>query len=174
MGLDLSLLPPSIRPNPRALRAILLRFDRDEVEEAARFSLRGYSRIVLFRTRALELVLGCWLPGQASPIHDHGGSCGATLMLDGHLTEERFCLERGAARLGRRRVHGPGEVFLEGRETIHRVRNDSGRRALSLHLYAPPLAGLRTFVEARTARAGARAAPAGGRWRPSALRHSFH
>src|SRR5690349_8054593 len=47
------------------------------------FDPNGYFRKRLFRDRDWEMLMLCWLPGQKTVIHDHGGSWGATAVLSG-------------------------------------------------------------------------------------------
>lgn len=116
------------------------------IASALRFDLSRYHREPLFRTSGLELLLASWLPGQASPIHDHGGSEGVTRVLVGTLEELRFARVGARARPLEARVHGPGSILLEEEETLHQVRNPTDRPAVSLHLYRPPLAELRVYA----------------------------
>lgn len=100
------------------------------------FDPERYARIRLHRDAAWELLLLCWLPGQASTVHDHEGSSGAVRLLAGNLVETRF--DRVGRVLAERAVGAP-QVLLEYPETVHRVCNAGDAPALSLHLYGPPL-----------------------------------
>jgi cysteine dioxygenase len=104
-----------------------------------RFRRRGYSRRVLHRNDACELVVCGWLPGQASQIHDHGGSFGAVRVLRGSLTETAFAWRGNLLRPVRRSRCEAGEVSIERPETIHRIENCSTEPAVTLHLYTPPI-----------------------------------
>ncbi|MEI8261717.1 MAG: hypothetical protein WCG77_09475, partial [Actinomycetes bacterium] len=42
-------------------------------------------RIPLFASDAYEVRLHTWLPGQGSGLHDHGGSAGCMLVVEGSL-----------------------------------------------------------------------------------------
>ncbi len=114
--------------------------DLDPLASWIDFGSEGYQRITLFASSDWEMVLTCWLPGQHSAVHDHGGSCGASLVLAGRLTESLFC--QGAAAPLRPecvRVVGPGEVLIETCQTVHCVENRSSGTALALHFYSPPI-----------------------------------
>jgi cysteine dioxygenase len=118
------------------------RLDGGLLQALVRFDPAGYSRRVLARTGACELLLICWLPGQRSRVHDHGGSSGASWVVRGQLEETRFTWGGDrllpATRVGARE----GDVLLERPETIHRIHNASRHGAVSLHLYAPPMVGM--------------------------------
>jgi len=121
------------------------RLDWRRLASALRFDLASYHRGLLFRGVGHELLLASWLPGQASPIHDHGGSEGVTRILTGALEETRFERVDGCARPLCAHTVGPGSVLLERSDTLHQVRNAFHRPAVSLHLYRPPLAEMRIY-----------------------------
>jgi cysteine dioxygenase len=102
-----------------------------------------YQRVTLFASNQWEMVLTCWQPGQQSAIHNHGGSCGVSLVLAGHLTEALFepCSPGTALAPQQRCIRevGPGEVLIETCQTVHRVENRSAAEALGLHFYSPPI-----------------------------------
>lgn len=91
-----------------------------------------------------ELWLLSWLPGQVTPIHDHGGAVTVTTVLSGAVLEERF-----------ERVHGTqvrptwttlrevGDIDPIEPTTIHRVRPVGS--AVTLHLYVPACVDGRTY-----------------------------
>jgi predicted metal-dependent enzyme (double-stranded beta helix superfamily) len=83
-----------------------------------------------------EIWLLSWLPGQVTPIHDHGDAVTVATVLSGTVLEERF------ARTGDLAVRPTGATLREigdidpidpGR--IHRVRPIGS--AVTLHLYVP-------------------------------------
>jgi cysteine dioxygenase len=127
------------------------------------FRPSGYARYCLGRTEACELLLVCWLPGQASQVHDHGGSSGASWVVRGELRETRYAW--GGDRLLPADVTGAqaGDVLLERPETIHRIDNASPEGAVSLHLYAPPMRGMTPYDASVVTEAGPlRPHPPGG------------
>lgn len=127
------------------------RVDWGLLDKLVRFEPTGYSRLTLARTPACELLLISWLPGQASRVHDHGGSGGASWLVRGALRETRYAW--AGERLAPEVVVGAGEgdVLVEFPDTIHRIDNASRHGAVSLHLYAPPLQGMTPYDDARLA-----------------------
>jgi predicted metal-dependent enzyme (double-stranded beta helix superfamily) len=103
---------------------------------------RYYRR--LLATGDHEAWLLTWLPGQGTPWHDHGGSAGAFVVLQGALVERtaRHGLVRGP-----RRIHGRGATHAFGPEYLHRVTNEGTDPAVSLHVYAPRLASMTDYEE---------------------------
>jgi len=91
-----------------------------------------------------EVWMLSWLPGQVTPIHDHGGAVTATTVLSGTVLEDRFVrvtdLEaRPIWTMARR----PGDFDLIAATAIHRVRSIG--HTVTLHLHAPACAEGRTF-----------------------------
>jgi predicted metal-dependent enzyme (double-stranded beta helix superfamily) len=127
--------PPSLRPSP--LRAALrlaadpsrwrphLDFDPDQ---------RYYRRLVA--DEHFEAWLLSWLPGQGTGWHDHGGSGGAFVVVQGSLVEGTAV--HGLVR-GPRHVHHRDSGHAFGPEHVHRVTNEGPDPAVSLHVYAPRL-----------------------------------
>jgi hypothetical protein len=82
-----------------------------------------------------EAWLLTWLPGQATDLHDHGGSAGAFLVVSGALTEQVVRRDVGLVDA----VLVEGQVRSFGRRHVHRIVNSGTTPAVSVHLYAPAL-----------------------------------
>jgi cysteine dioxygenase len=116
---------------------------------AARAQFRpgpDYHRELIERTDRGELWLLSWLPGQVTPIHDHGGATSTAEVLTGEWLEERF-ERRGCsvARVGSVRVRRGDREEL-GVDVIHRVAPLVP--TVSLHLYLPGCFESVTYREA--------------------------
>jgi cysteine dioxygenase len=121
--------------------------DRRLLQSLVGFQPNRYFRKVLWRTPQCELVLACWMPGQGSAIHDHGGCEGATLLVTGSLEERRFEeREGGLLYRGSGEVRS-GQILLEHDNSIHQIHNPAAQAAVSLHLYAPPLMQFQQYSE---------------------------
>jgi cysteine dioxygenase len=118
------------------------------------FDARQYRRVRLFRNDQWEALLLCWLPGQGTTLHDHGGSVGVSLVLSGALREKRHVSQGEGQPLALRAddVASAGSVAVELVETIHEMTAVGPGPAISLHLYSPPL----TVLGAHDAATGAR------------------
>jgi predicted metal-dependent enzyme (double-stranded beta helix superfamily) len=100
-----------------------------------------YHRELVHTAPGLEVWLLSWLPGQITPIHDHGGVVTVTTVLSGTVFEERF--ERASDFEVRSTpawtsVRLPGDIDPIDPVAIHRVRPVGS--AVTLHLYAPSCA----------------------------------
>jgi hypothetical protein len=112
----------------------------DDVADAVDTSLHG-------ELAQAEIWLLSWLPGQGTALHDHGSSSGAFAVAQGTVFERVVT----AGRRGRRaRELGAdlvtGRVRMFGPHYVHQVRNASAEPAVSVHVYAPRLSVMNTYV----------------------------
>ena len=95
-----------------------------------------YNRELVHAAPGYEIWLLSWLPGQVTPIHDHGGAVTVTTVLSGAVLEERF--ERAGeleARASGATLREIGDIDPIDPARIHRVRPIGS--AVTLHLYVP-------------------------------------
>jgi len=112
------------------------------------FASRKYARNLIARSSFAELLMLCWRSGQRTPIHDHGGSVGVVLLVEGLLTETMY--ERapeGYVRPYNTFRWGAGGITGADVPDIHQLLNlqPPGRDMVTLHCYAPPLSVLNTY-----------------------------
>jgi hypothetical protein len=85
-----------------------------------------------------------WLPGQGTPLHDHGTSAGAFSVVRGTLTERLVAA-------GRTGVHESADDLTVGRvrhfgpHYVHQVTNTQTEPAVSVHIYTPGLSWMNTY-----------------------------
>ena len=104
---------------------------------------RGFVRLT--RTHSHEAWLIAWKPASGLGMHDHGGSVGAISVASGTLAESY--VDRGQRRRVRqRRLHSGATVAVPATR-VHEVLNPGPERALSVHVYSPPLTTM-TFYDA--------------------------
>jgi predicted metal-dependent enzyme (double-stranded beta helix superfamily) len=89
----------------------------------------------LWRDQHVDVWVISWASGNDTGFHDHDVSSGAVAVVAGELIEERLVVG-GAPRSFR---HRAGEVFDFDAAHVHRMRQDSDVRAVSIHAYSPPL-----------------------------------
>lgn len=145
----------------------------DLIEQAGSFlqpphyrcSPSGYTRNLIFGTpeENLSLYSIVWLPGQWTPVHDHG-SWGVVGVVEGVLEERsyvRLSPDRGADRdidlvRGGMVLLGRGAVtsFVPNPDHIHVTGVPADRpRAVSLHLYGRAMSNFNIYdLESRTRR----------------------
>jgi predicted metal-dependent enzyme (double-stranded beta helix superfamily) len=106
--------------------------------ERVRFSPQQYMRHPILLWDDWEVMLIAWESGQITPIHDHRGVMGGMAMLSGSLAEERFTTPGNRPQLADDRVRPEGDLSEIGPTVLHRLKPTTAR-AVSLHLYRPPL-----------------------------------
>jgi predicted metal-dependent enzyme (double-stranded beta helix superfamily) len=118
------------------------RIDPPAVDAYVRFAPGRYTRHLVHKDRDVELLVLCWAPGAAAPIHGHEGELCWARVERGRL---RFTSYREASRaplrlvaLGRPVDGGPG--YVDGPADIHAVENPAAFQegAVSLHVYCRP------------------------------------
>jgi cysteine dioxygenase len=114
-----------------------------------------YTRNLVARDDAFELIAICWDDDVRSAIHDHADSDCAFVLQSGAITCENFQIAWREAR-----ESGPAEVRFTGARTlregqidmrsghlsVHRV-GSAGGRAITLHVYAKPIDACMTYCE---------------------------
>jgi len=107
-----------------------------------RFQDQCYARNTVLLNEHVELVVICWLAGQASAVHDHGLSNCLYVVTEGEMGEERFSRPgaEGAKPepLDERRF-SRGETTMAAGSDIHRIRNLGPKGLVTVHIYSPPL-----------------------------------
>jgi predicted metal-dependent enzyme (double-stranded beta helix superfamily) len=124
-----------------------LAYRPNDWRHAVRFSPteRTYTRIPLPRENGFEAWLLTWLPGQGTTLHDHAGSSGAFIVIDGQLTEETAEQDLDGHTTLRERVLHDGDVRPFGRDHVHRVQNLGTEPAVSIHVYSPTLSAMTQY-----------------------------
>jgi cysteine dioxygenase len=119
-----------------------------------------YTRNLVARDDAFELIAICWEKDARSSIHDHADSDCAFVLQSGAITCENYRvsspggLEAGACELRctSTRTLREGDIDMRsGHLSVHRV-GSSGGRAVTLHVYAKPIEACRVFDEDGTSR----------------------
>jgi predicted metal-dependent enzyme (double-stranded beta helix superfamily) len=111
------------------------------------FSHERYVRHHICSGRNYSFLAITWLPGQASPIHSHKTWC-ALSVYEGRLTETLYNEDEIGIDLVLAKHLFPGHVSHSalGKPGAHRLRNNSTRQAISLHVYGAPFDRLGTDV----------------------------
>ena len=121
---------------------ILIPFD--DLKPYAFFENERYTRNLIYKTPAFELMLLCWSPAQESPIHGHEGEKCWMRIQQGQLVFTNY-QEVAPAQLEQVSVVSGNVGFTDGPAIIHKVENVSSEPAISLHLYARPFAQCDVF-----------------------------
>lgn len=125
------------RPTPGGLAGRVGR-EAERYLDHVRFDPAQYVRHKVLFWEDWEVMLIAWQAGQVTPIHDHRGVLGGMAILSGSLEEERFITPLSVPELADCRVRPEGDLSDTGPTVLHRLTPKSAR-ALSLHIYRPPL-----------------------------------
>lgn len=110
------------------------------IDEYVSFSDHGYKRNIVHVSNKCEVTVLCFKEGQATPIHDHGGSIGITIIQNGTMTEELFNKQpTGMIASAITRNFHIGEQSYVNLTTIHRVSNAHTEGLVTINVYFPPL-----------------------------------
>jgi predicted metal-dependent enzyme (double-stranded beta helix superfamily) len=132
--LDCSRAPE--RPTPGLLVETVSR-QAERYLDRVRFDPSHYVRHPVLFLEDWEVMIIGWEGGQITPIHDHRGALGGMAVLSGSLVEERFTTPQARPELVDSRVRPEGDLCETGPTVLHRLMPQS--RAVSLHIYRPPL-----------------------------------
>jgi len=125
------------RPTPFSVLEPIAR-EVDSLIEVVRYDSARYMRHPIYLAEDWEIMLIAWDSGQRTPIHDHRGVLGSMAVFSGTLVEERFQTPHGTPDLLERADRPTGDLCDIGPTVLHRLEPRAGR-ALSLHVYRPPL-----------------------------------
>jgi quercetin dioxygenase-like cupin family protein len=103
--------------------------------ELKKFYQQNYARHLVVKSQNVEIILVCWLPGQASPVHGHGPSDSVIMVLEGELSYTNY-YPNG------RKVSGTihkGDISHAPVGVEHQIANNSNNELVTLHIYSPPL-----------------------------------
>jgi quercetin dioxygenase-like cupin family protein len=99
--------------------------------DAATFSSERRHVTRLYRSPQCEVMVVGWEKGQASSAHRHLGSVSTVVVLAGAIS-----VRNGS---GAPRLFGIGGLCVTPDSMEHQIENRSDARAVTLHIYCPPL-----------------------------------
>lgn len=140
-----------LQPIPSPLSAKHLARSLEQLAERAsrwtslaRFDPSGRWWRRLYGDETADIWLLTWLTGQSTELHDHGGSSGAFIVVQGALTEVRATSEPLETRTA---LVTPGRAVAIAPSTVHDVYNAGPAAAVSLHAYSPPLTSMSFYAQ---------------------------
>ena len=109
------------------------------------WSKDNYTRNLISKTEAFELFICCWEPGQGSVYHDLNGQDGWMKCVEGVLDvevisgKESLSLPESSRKVKSTQL-AAGDLYEHNSKTnMYRIVNNSGKRAISLHLNSMPI-----------------------------------
>lgn len=115
------------------LRPALMAYQGIDWRPYVTYDSECYTRNYVVRKRTFEILVLCWQPGQGSPIHNHAHQGCLLKVLQGSLTETRFCQNQiKESQLSK------GDIsYIDDQIGLHQIKNNGRLVAISLHIYAP-------------------------------------
>ncbi|UJS16232.1 MAG: cysteine dioxygenase family protein [Candidatus Jettenia sp.] len=130
------------KPSLDTLKTCVLETDGRQlpIKEYTSFSDQGYKRNVVHVSGKCEIAVICFKKEQFTPIHDHGGSIGVTIVREGTMTEELFVKQpTGMIAPAFTRKYRKSELAYINTATIHRISNTHIDDLVTINIYFPPL-----------------------------------
>jgi predicted metal-dependent enzyme (double-stranded beta helix superfamily) len=93
----------------------------------------------------VDVWLISWATEQGTELHDHGGSSGAFIVVEGALNEYVWNGRVDGPGLLANRLRHAGEVVSFGPDYVHDVRNHLESPAVTVHAYSPPIHLMRYY-----------------------------
>jgi len=130
------------KPEDFMFQLIKAKLTLRDLQSYVHFEDKTYTRNLIFKCPDFELMSLCWCPGHETPIHDHSGSYGTMMVMDGCLHEILYKELPGTKCLTPIReteaISGTATSIHDG-IGYHKIVNRSDKRAVTLHLYAKPI-----------------------------------
>lgn len=130
------------KPSMDVLKKCVMEMDGRQlsIDEYSSFSDAAYKRNVVHVSSKCEFTVLCFKKGQITPIHDHGGSLGITIVRSGTMTEELYNkLPTGMIAPTFTRKFHTNEMSYINISTIHRISNTHNDNLVTMNIYFPPL-----------------------------------
>ena len=124
--------------NLEKLAVLLSRYDGIDWKPYKYFTASHYTRYTYRLNDMLDMIIFCWEPGQVCPVHDLPAEGCMIRMLQGELQITTYDLMNLPEVLSLNLLRGNDVITLPGASTGNEIKNVSGKRAVSLHLCAPP------------------------------------
>ncbi|MCP8967796.1 cysteine dioxygenase [Ectobacillus ponti] len=135
-------------PSREDLRQALLRLHTTREDLAPFLQVtkeKPYYRKLLYKTDEVELLVMNWSDLACAP-HDHGSSYGWVQIVDGNSLHTIYKAEENLLPVPLfTEIQRKGRMFFAPVRGIHQMQDDGDGRLLTLHLYAPPITGMKVY-----------------------------
>ena len=136
--------------NPNETRLHLKNSDLKDIDlkPFRHFNKAKYTRNLIHQTDKFELMTICWMPNHETPIHDHNGSLGYMLVLEGSVKEIIYKKIPGStslATVAEEKINAGEITFIDDTVGYHKIINLSKAPSMSLHFYAKPIESFHVY-----------------------------
>lgn len=121
-------------------------FTEEEIIPFRQFNSEKYVIHKVFKNDFVELLVISWLSAQETLIHDHNGSHGVVRIFEGTITETKYKFDdEKKVQINSTNEANAGTLAGVGEPDIHKLGNFGTEKAISIHIYAPPLNGMNIY-----------------------------
>ena len=121
---------------------------KEDIVELCIFNEDKYTRNCAIKTNEFELIALCWNPGQKTPIHCHNKQECWMYVVEGEIFEEVFTFQNHKFKKVREsKITSNKFAFINDLVGVHRISNNTQKKAISLHLYAAPIENCNQYDE---------------------------
>lgn len=125
-----------------------MKIPTEEFEQFASWKDNDYTRNCLARTEDYEFILLCWDEHCETAIHDHAGQNCWVRQIDGTVKETRYSGKAGNLKKESVGDLNPGQIsYMNDDMGYHKIENDSGEQAMTLHVYVKPIEACQVLNE---------------------------
>lgn len=146
-------LAEAVELRSRSLRSVIERCVGgigDLEAELADPGVFPYGRIRLNESDRVEAIMMNWARGKECAPHDHGRSRGCVWVVEGVASHTVYRLSPGGVPIpGRTKLVRAGRWLDAPRGMVHSMGNPTSDRLVTLHLYWPPISGMKVYDVAR-------------------------
>jgi cysteine dioxygenase len=149
-----NVLDPLISPSKADLKDALLQIDM-KLEDLAQLPEpsegKPYNRKLLYKNEKVELLVMNWSQLECAP-HDHGNSHGWIQVISG--TSLNSVYEVKGDSLPKElfyQYYHKGQYFYAPKKAVHKMKASNNTDMVTLHLYSPPITGMRVYDLAKCA-----------------------
>ena len=115
-------------------------FSVKEIELYCTWDKKKYCRNLVFKNESFEILVLCWDIQQKSEIHNHNNNHCFVKILNGRLIERKYNKNNKELILQKEKLLSQDEViYSKNNNNYHSIGNYGAERAISIHLYMPPL-----------------------------------
>ena len=124
----------------------------EEFREYATWKNEDYTRNCLAKTEDYEFILLCWDGNCETAIHDHAGQNCWVVQVSGTVKETRYSGEADGLEIESVGYLKPGQVsYMNDQLGYHKIENNSGEKAMTLHVYVKPIEACQVLNEETSA-----------------------
>jgi len=126
---------------------VVERYNGDDWMKYVTFNTNNYTRNIVKRGDAIEMLIICWLKKQQSKIHDHPENGCLMRLLDGEFEEHIYNIDGRSLR----KIYTVKQNdirYQEGNAGIHKIINKDNN-SISLHIYSPPNYSAKIYDESQ-------------------------